>query len=165
MRGFVEEHHFAWDASTTVIPISKESLDAAARGALAGIDVSEPDALTRIWRAFLAHTCESLDWGARFDSHPDNDVLWFSSGWAEGRMGIDVLRRVGVVKDGDYEGTILAEVRLKLVGVDPLAVGNADVEMHAEQLDEFRRAVETTPPFADLFGGRIVSAEALAFNE
>src|SRR5690348_7347515 len=125
-----------------MIEIDEVAIDADIRRSLDGIDLQRIDASARVWQGFLIHAGQRLNWGAHFDRDRENDLLYFFGRWRAGELDVTIQRRVGVVRDGDYEGTIQSEVRITVADVEE--VDDVGVEEYGERLDDFRRAVETT---------------------
>jgi hypothetical protein len=147
--------------TSPMIEIDEDAIDADVRRSLDGIDLKHADAGARIWQGYLDHAGRPLNWSTHFDSDHENDLLYFFGIWGNGELDVTIQRRVGVVSDGDYAGTIQSEVRVTIADVEE--VDNVDIEQYGERLNDFRRAVEATGAFTAMTTGRVAKLQALAF--
>jgi hypothetical protein len=137
------------------IAIDEAVLDADLRSRVSPIDTSAPDAPLRIWQAFLAHAARPLAWGTHFQRDDDNDLLQFGVEIRGDRSSVrvDIERRVGVVEDEDYQGTIVVICRFTFEGGpawDPVGdrVGYEHYGVTGGELAAFREEVEDSAAFA-----------------
>ncbi len=96
-----------------LMSVDESEINADLQGRMREVDPQSDDAITLIWRHFLEHARRPLDFGEAFDNDKDNDLVSFSadrtSDGAEWRVVLK--RRIGVVQDEEYEGTIVAACR------------------------------------------------------
>ena len=137
------------------LPIDEDAIDEDLRAAIGDVVLSAPDAAVRAWAGFIAHASRPLDFGERFDRDKDLDLLGFGAEKKQTEVSVRFKRRIGVVEDGEYEGTIVSACRLTLELTsawesiaDQVAVDEYGVT--AGGLDAFRGAVEALPAFAAL---------------
>jgi hypothetical protein len=145
----------------SMIEIDEAAIDADVRRSFAAINLERAEAGAEIWQAFLDHAGRPLNWGAHFDPDRNNDLLYLFAVSGSGALDVTMQRRVGVVRDGDYGGTIQSEVRVTVSDVDRAV--DINLEEYGERLDDFRRAFEATDAFAAMTTGRITRLQALAF--
>jgi hypothetical protein len=152
------------------IAIDEAVLDADLRERVAAIDTSAPGAVPEIWQAFLGHAARPLRWEARFQRDDDNDLLQFGAEIRArpGVVRVDIERRVGVVENEDYQGTIVVICRLTFAGGpewDPVGdrVGYEHYGVTGGELAAFRDEVEASPAFAAMRASRITQFFAGAY--
>jgi hypothetical protein len=138
--------------------------------AVAGVELSAPDAALRIWRGFLEHAGKPIAFDA--PPHPDNDVVAFLVERpynAQDKRIVQFERRIGVeTAELEYLGTIVAAYYLTIEADEAwkrlpadFSIGGHGASVPAEEptdapdLDGFRRAVEASDAFAALTTARV----------
>jgi hypothetical protein len=155
-----------------VLPLEQAAIESDLRRALAGIELSEPDAAVRIWHGFLEHADRPVAFVG--PPHPDNDVLAFEVDRphnAQDHVIARFQRRLGVESaDLEYLGTIIAACYLLVVAgspweriPDPITIWVHGTLMGEPRgLDSFRRQVESSEAFAALTASRVSELVASA---
>lgn len=136
------------------LEIDEAVVDADLRGRVRDVDLESDGAAMRIWHGFLGHARRPLAFGDHFSDDDGNDMVSFSA--ERTRTGDDwnvvLKRRIGVVRDQDYEGTIVAACRTR-VPDGPAWEGIEDHSWVEEDglsrrgVDSFQAAVESSPAF------------------
>jgi hypothetical protein len=134
--------------------IDESEVDADLQSRMSGIDARAEDAITLIWQGFLEHARRPLDFGESFDNDRDNDLLSFLAkrGRDSTEWRVVLKRRIGVVEDDEYAGTIVAACRTTVAdgpawqGVDQF--GTDAYAGSDEGVEAFRSTVEASPAFA-----------------
>jgi hypothetical protein len=149
------------------LAIDEAAIDADLRSALGPVELTAPDAAMRIWAGFLAHASRPLDFGERFARDKDNDLLGFATEKRPTEIAVRFARRIGVVEDGEYAGTIVAACRLTVEpssAWEPIAqlVTVDEYGVTAGGLEAYRAAVEASPAFAALALSPVTGLRAVA---
>jgi hypothetical protein len=142
-----------------MIEIDQAAIDADVRRSFDAINLKRAEAETQIWQAFLYHAGRPLSWCTHFDPNRENDLLYLFAASGSEALNVTIQRRVGLVRDGDYEGTIQSEIRVTVSDVDQAE--DVNLEQYGERLDDFRRTFEATDAFKALTTGRITRARHL----
>jgi hypothetical protein len=137
------------------LEIDEAVVDADLRDRVREVDVESPGAATLIWQGFLAHVRRPLAFGERFSDDDGNDLVSFSAQRtpAGDEWNVVLKRRIGVVRDEEYEGTIVAACRTR-VADGPAWEGIEDHSWVEEDgltrrgADSFQAAVEASAAFA-----------------
>lgn len=139
----------------TALSIDESAINADLQDRMREVDPQSDDAIALIWKSFLEHARRPLDFSEAFDNDKDNDLVsFFAERMSDGAEWRVVLkRRIGVVQDEEYEGTIVAACRTTVAdcpawqgaddrfGIDEY--GGTDQNVAA-----FQAAVEASPAFA-----------------
>jgi hypothetical protein len=136
------------------LEIDEAVVDADLRGCVGEVDLESDVAAMRIWHGFLDHARRPLAFGDHFSDDDGNDMVSFSA--ERTRTGdewnVVLKRRIGVVRDGEYEGTIVAACRTRVPdGLAWQGIGDhSGVEedgLSRRGVDSFQEAVEASPAF------------------
>jgi hypothetical protein len=136
------------------LEIDEAVVDADLRGRVQEVDVGGDDAATQIWHGFLEHARRPLAFGEHFSDDDGNDMVSFSAERTStgDNWNVVLKRRIGVIRDHDYEGTIVAACRTR-VPDGPAWQGFEDHSWIEEDglsrrgADGFQAAVEASPAF------------------
>ena len=135
--------------------IDELAIDADLRDRVGHIDLERNDAAALVWSRFLEHARRPLNFGEHFSDDHGNDQVSFvaartpnGDGWT-----VELERRVGVVRDDDYEGTIISTCKMRVA--DGPAWAGVDDRYWAEEedgarggVDAMQAAAETSSAFA-----------------
>jgi hypothetical protein len=127
-----------------MIEIPEAAIDADVRRSFDAINLERAEAGTEIWQAFLDHAGRSLNWGTHFDPERGNDLLYLFAVSGSEALDVTIQRRVGVVRDGDYEGTIQSEIRVTVSDVAP--ADDVNLEEYGERLDDSAARLSPATP-------------------
>lgn len=150
-----------------LLPIDEDAIDADLQAAVGRVELADDEAAVRIWEGFLAHASRPLAWTEQFARDKDNDLLGFVAEQRNGEVSVRFTRRIGVVEDGLYQGTIVSACRLTLqLSSDWDAVETPETVdeygVTGGGFDAFREAVEGTPAFAALALSPVTGFRAVA---
>jgi hypothetical protein len=137
------------------LEIDEAVVDVDLRGRVNDVDPDSADAAKLIWHGFLTHARRPLAFGDDFSDDDGNDMVSFSAERtsAGDEWNVVLERRIGVVRDEDYEGTIVAACRTR-VADGPAWQGIEDHSWVEEEgvtsrgVDSFQTEVEASPAFA-----------------
>src|SRR4051794_10660047 len=122
--------------------IDERAIDADLRDRVDGIDLERGDAAALIWARFLEHARRPLDFGEHFSDDHGNDRVSFVAAPAANGDGwtVNLERNISVVRDDDYEGTIVSTCKMRVP--DGVAWAGLNGSYFAEEEDGARGGVD-----------------------